>query len=224
MMKDIKKHKNAHSNIDSINKNIIDLLWKSLTLEGFNITFQETQCICDEVVPINTEKKLDQNVIYTANNLKRAWWFIIEELEKNNDLSFETVQKINAILGYDGIIHFSGQKRVLNVNIGGTSWKPLIPNDFDVRNDFYDILEDENRTETEKAIDLMLFLMKTQYFNDGNKRTAMLSCNYLLVKNCLGILNISPDQLHEFFALLINFYETNDSVKLKSFLYEKCIY
>ena len=106
--------------------------------------------------------------------------------------------------------------------MGGTSWKPEIPDENKVKENLAAIKEN-SVSITDEAITKMLYLMKTQFFNDGNKRTSMLLANKILISNGKGILNIPIELDVEFGELLINYYETNDMEKIKRFFYENCL-
>ena len=69
----------------------------------------------------------------------------------------------------------------------------------------------------------MCYLMRTQFFNDGNKRTSMLFANKILIENGKGIISVSVDQDVEFGNKILEFYETNDNTKLKKFIYDECL-
>lgn len=81
-----------------------------------------------------------------------------------------------------------------------------------------------NEIITDGAITLMCKLMKLQYFNDGNKRTAMLIANHEMIKNGKGIISIAKEFKEEFGEKLIAYYENEDKLeKLKQFIYGNCI-
>ena len=73
-----------------------------------------------------------------------------------------------------------------------------------------------------KAIQLILYIMKRQIFIDGNKRSAVIFSNHYLISKGLGIIVIPSDMDDEFKNLLILYYESNDDKKIKKFLLEKC--
>lgn len=50
----------------------------------------------------------------------------------------------------------------------------------------------------EKALDYMLFLVKNQLFNDGNKRIAMMIANKVLITHGCGILSVDQGHLELF--------------------------
>ena len=92
----------------------------------------------------------------------------------------------------------------------------------DVKNNINDILNENNATT--KAIKLMLYLMRSQIFWDGNKRTSMIVANKILISNGCGVITIKECDIKEFNTLLTEYYNTNNDEKLCLFLYEKCIF
>ena len=40
--------------------------------------------------------------------------------------------------------------------------------------------------------------MKTQIYNDGNKRTAVIFANHFMISNALGLIRIPYDKVQEF--------------------------
>ena len=69
----------------------------------------------------------------------------------------------------------------------------------------------------------MLWIMRTQIFRDGNKRVATIMANKVLIENGKGILSIPVKLDGVFKTMLVEYYETNEMDKLKSWLYENCI-
>ena len=55
---------------------------------------------------------------------------------------------------------------------------------------------------------MMLYLMRTQPFYDGNKRTAMIAANQIMIQNGKGIISIPIEQQVTFREMLIDFYDT----------------
>ena len=64
--------------------------------------------------------------------------------------------------------------------------------------------------------------MKTQIFNDGNKRTAVIFANHFLIANGGGPLVIPEACVPEFKRLLVEYYETDDDGAIAVFMKEKC--
>ena len=65
--------------------------------------------------------------------------------------------------------------------------------------------------------------MRQQMFLDGNKRTATLCANRILIENGAGLINVNVEHIEEFKTELIKYYETNEKDKIRDFLFEKCL-
>ena len=109
--------------------------------------------------------------IIAVNNLKHAWQFLLDNLDVPADYPY--ICQLNRIVGGDNLIINAGFIRKVPVSIGGTSWKPDIPIESQIKEEVANVLSVEEPTD--RAITLMLYLMRKQMFLDGNKRTAMLA-------------------------------------------------
>ena len=76
---------------------------------------------------------------------------------------------------------------------------------------------------TETAVRTMLALMWQQVFWDGNKRTATLFANALMMAKGCGILEIAEAKMPEFSEKLSAFYRSGDDSEVVYFLYHYCI-
>ena len=56
-----------------------------------------------------------------------------------------------------------------------------------------DLLNQKEKTKTEVAIEVMLYIMRRHMFIDGNKRVAMLFANKIMIDNGCGIITISQE-------------------------------
>lgn len=91
----------------------------------------------------------------------------------------------------------------------------------EVQEDINKILEIINPTD--RAIEYMLYGMRSQLFWDGNKRTSMIVANKIMIQNGVGIIKVSDNHLEEFNTLLSEFYTTNNKEKIKEFIFKNCI-
>lgn len=66
----------------------------------------------------------------------------------------------------------------------------------------------------------MYYIMRQQIFWDGNKRTAVLSANYILINAGAGIININENQLEEFNKLLSGYYESDQDTAIMQWTYD----
>lgn len=211
-------------------RQLIDSIWKSTGIEGLGTTFPTTEAIIENL-PVKTTR----DEVYFVCNMKRAWEFLFDTLNYPTNLSL--LRELNSIT-MENLAHPSmiGRLRNIPVHIGGTTWVPDMPHEGviieNIKN-ITQILDDKvlkNLTKIEKAdvcidaaLNLFCFIARSQMFIDGNKRMAQLISNKILIENDIGILSIPQDKLLEFKDLLIDFYESNDNNKLKSFLKDNCI-
>ena len=198
-------------NIFVAKRNIVDSIWKSANLEGIAVTYPQIETIF-QGLGIQNMKVKDINAIV---NLKHSWEFILENIEYLVDLNY--ICKINQLIGEANVNPFPG-----DVSMGGTDWKPEIPDKEKVNDSLNKILESGN-SATEKAINLMLYLMRSQLFYDGNKRTSMMTANQVMIQNGAGIISVPIKQQEKFLELLVKFYETNDTSGIKELIYNHCI-
>lgn len=197
-------------NIFVAKRNIVDSIWKSANLEGIAVTYPQTETIF-QGLGIQNMKVKDINAIV---NLKHSWEFILENIKYPIDLNY--ICKINQLIGEANVNPFPG------LSMGGTDWKPEIPDKEKVNDSLNKILESEN-SATEKAINLMLYLMRSQLFYDGNKRTSMMVANQVMIQNGAGIISVPIKYQEEFLELLVKFYETNNMDEIKELIYNHCI-
>ena len=205
-------------NIFIAKRNIVDYIWKSANLEGINVTYLETQVIYDGGV-VNG---LTVDNIIAINNLKYAWQFILESENLSCDFKFLTyLHKLTCdklVLNQD-----LGKLRTTPVNIGGTNWKPQFPIESQIIEELEMLLKQNQKTKTEIAIEVMLWIMRRQMFIDGNKRVGMLFANKIMIDNGCGIITISQKDQPTFFEKLIRYYETGDNTDLKEWIYDTSI-
>ncbi len=212
-MKD-KYNMTLEQNIFVAKRNIVDYIWKSAHLEGIDVTFPEIQKIYDG----GNVGRLRVDEIITINNLKHAWQFILSTIEQ--EIDFRYLCSIHALVG-SNIVESAGNLRTGNVKIGGTQWKPSLPDKENFQNALDNMKQIENPTE--RAIEIMAYTMKSQLFWDGNKRSAMLLANHEMIKNGVGVITIPIDKKEKFGEELIKYYETDDIKELKQFIYDDCI-
>lgn len=202
-------------NIFLAKRNLIDNIYKSARLEGIAVTFPQTEAVFNGV----NVSSLSVGDVVAINNLKHAWQFVFDTMEyPQTDFAF--VCEVNRIIGA-GLYNNAGFLRGMPVSIGGTTWRPDLPVKADIIDDISEINKAENATK--KAIDLMLYIMRKQMFLDGNKRTAMICANRVLIENGAGLINIDVEHIEEFKTKLIRYYETNQKEEIQDFLFEKCL-
>lgn len=202
-------------NIFVAKRNIIDYIWKSARLEGLAVTYPDTEAIFNGMRAPNV--KVDE--IVAVNNLKHAWQFLLDNLDVPLDYNY--VCHLNKKVGGDNLIINAGYLRKVPVSIGGTSWKPDMPIESQIKEQMEEINQISDATD--RAIHMMLYLMRKQMFLDGNKRTSMLAGNQIMIANGCGIISVPIEYQSDFTEMLVRFYETNDPAEISSLVYENCI-
>ena len=114
-----------------------------------------------------------------------------------------------------------GEYRDRGVGITGTSYRPKLPSECDYDKELEEIMKIENPLD--RCITIFLWIQRNQMFLDGNKRVANLVANKEMIKNGLGILSVPVEKIGEYLTFLIEFYETNNSSKIKKWIYDNCI-
>ena len=203
-------------NILFAKRNIIDSIYKEAKLEGIGVTFPDTY----EIFNGRTVAGLSVDDTIKINNLKHAWEFVFETMEYPIDLRY--VCQLNTEIGR-GVVLNEGMLRTEDVAIGGTTWKPSIPVQTEIEDFFSRINENQSASVTDKAIETMLFIMRSQMFYDGNKRTAQLAANKIMIEGGAGVISIPVDCQVEFVHELIDYYESGDRSSITEFVYKNCV-
>jgi len=203
-------------NIFIAKRNIVDYIFKSAKLEGLSVTFPQTDTIVNHGY---IAEGMDLDSVLTINNLKNAWRFLLETLDE--PLNIPYLNHLNKQIGEGNLIYGAGKFRTMPVTIRGTAYIPEMPDAEKIEAELNALLEFENPIE--RAIELMLYLMRGQFFIDGNKRTATLVANKEMIQSGQGIISIPVELLLTFFEKLVHFYETNEKDSIKEFIYNHCI-
>ena len=199
-------------NIFWAKRNIVDTIYKNARLEGINVTFPQTEAIINGGIINN----LPINDVEKVLGMKQAWEFIINTIDL--PVTYSYICEVHKMCAVDVPVSLRGKPRNVPVNIGGTTWKPQFPIESQLQEELSEILKIENQTDC--ALSIMFWLMRKQIFLDGNKRTAMLIANKILISNGCGIIAIQEQDLETFGKKLIKFYETNDMTDVKDFVYK----
>ena len=203
-------------NLDFARANMKSLIYDQAILEGISTTFPDTEAIIDNGKVNNMSTEDVMKII----NLKHAWEFILDKDIILSPTNYYVSQYIAKLIN-EGFYFEGGRIRQIPVNIGGSTYKPPLPIENVVREEISNIINSTS-DDIDKAIDLTLFVMKTQVFIDGNKRTAIIFANHYLISKGKGLLAVPFELVPEFKKLLIAYYEDNDTESIKLFLKEKC--
>lgn len=204
------------NNIDFARKHLADTIYKQAILEGVATTLSDTESII-EGGKVNDMSSED---IMKVVNLKHAWEFILNKNVILSKTDYSILCTINKLVE-EGFYYSTGILRSTPVKIGGTTWTPDIPIESDIKEDLRNILE-ANQDDLEKAIKLLLYVVKKQMFIDGNKRTSVIFANHFLVSRGKGLIVIPAEKVEKYKNLLIKYYETDDSKEIEKFIIDNC--
>ena len=202
-------------NVFLAKKVLVSSIYNSAKLEGINTTYPDTKTILDGAnVP---SLRLDE--INCILNLRDAWNFVLSNIDEAITLDF--ICKINSFVSRNESLEW-GVLRTGKVGINGVDYIPDIPNEAKIIADIKNIMEEKNITR--RSLVLMLYLMRTQVFWDGNKRTSMIVANKIMIENGCGVITIKEEYFKKFNSLLTEYYNTNKMESLLKFLYNNCIF
>ncbi|MCM1306870.1 MAG: Fic family protein [Bacteroides sp.] len=204
------------SNIDFARKRLADTIYKQAVLEGIATTYADTKTILEG----GKVNNMTADDVLKVVNLKRAWDFILNKNVVLTPTNFAVLCEINKLVE-EGFYYSAGKLRTVPVSIGGTAWKPSLPIEADIKDAINAILA-LSADDADRAIELLLYVMKSQIFIDGNKRTAVIFANHYLISRGEGLIVIPNDRVDEYKKLLIDYYEGNDNISIKRFLKTQC--
>ncbi|MDQ0157403.1 Fic family protein [Robertmurraya andreesenii] len=200
-----------------LKKSIVALVHSASRLENVNTTFPQTKTIVEGM----SVSGVPMDDIQVILNLKNAYQYVWK-LPQTSEFNLELACKINSFISYNESLEW-GVLRTGNVGIHGVDYTPAVPVESEIRAAIEEI-RNCNMSETYKALKYMYFAMRAQLFWDGNKRTAIVSANTIMMLNGTGIININEKQLEHWNSLLSEFYESNLDDKIIQWTYENCIH
>lgn len=203
-------------NLDFARANMKANIYDQAVLEGVGTTYPQTEEIIDNGKVTGMTAEDVQKIL----NLKHAWEFILDNDIIQVETGYQILCKI-ASLVIEGFYTDGGRIRSVPVKIGGTDYIPPIPIEIVVIENLERILNSK-KSIIDRAIELCLYIMKTQAFIDGNKRTAVIFANHYLVGHGNGILVIPEKKVPEFKKLLVDYYEGRGSKLIREFLKNEC--
>ena len=201
----------------------IDLSWKSGEIEGNTYTLLETEVLI-KYKELAEGKKQDDAIMLL--NHKDALDFIIAEPDYLKPLTIRRIEDIHSILIKNLGVERSIRKR--GVGVGGTEYKPLSVEQqiVEVMQEMCDLV---NATDNifERALLLLVLLSYIQPFNDGNKRTARIISNAILMESGYCPLSYRSVKASDYKKAMLLFYEKNNITEFKKIFmsqYEYAVY
>ena len=203
-------------NLDFARANMKANIYDQAVLEGVATTFPQTEDIIENGIVSGMTATDVQKIL----NLKHAWEFILDKDVLSYGTDYYILCHIAKLVN-EGFYSDGGRIRGVPVTIGGTSYIPPLPIETIVKENIEKILSDD-ADAVEVAIRLCLYCMKTQIFNDGNKRAAVIFANHFMITKGQGLLVIPESHVPEFKRLLVAYYEDRDHGEIAEFMRSKC--
>jgi len=202
-------------NLDFARRNLVGSIYKQAILEGVATTYSDTE----DIINGGIVRNMTADDIGKVVNLKHAWEFIMNKSVITYPSNYAILCQINALVE-EGYSYTAGRIRSIPVSIGGSSYIPPLPFEDQVKQKINDL--NKIPDVVDRAIEALLYIMKRQIFLDGNKRTAVLFANHILISNGKGLVVIPAEKVNEYKELLVHYYETDEKGKIKDFLINEC--
>ncbi|NLR62235.1 cell filamentation protein Fic [Chitinophaga polysaccharea] len=195
----------------------IDLSWKSSQIEGNTYSLLETERLLKEKETAEGKPKDDATMLL---NHKEALNFIIEHPDYVVPLTTSRLEDIHSILTRD--LGVNRNIRSGRVGITGTNYRPL-DNEHQIREALDDMCKLINAKENvfEKALLALVLLSYIQAFADGNKRTARIISNAILIAHQYCPLSFRTVDSVDYKKAMLIFYEQNNISAFKKIFIEQ---
>ena len=203
-------------NLDFARMNMKLSIYEQAVLEGVATSFPQTEDIIENGKVDGVTASDVQKIL----NLKHAWEFILDKDVFQVKSDYSILCHIAKLVN-EGFFASGGRIRGVPVTIGDTSYVPPLPIETVVIENILEIIN-RNDEPINFAIEICLYCMKTQIFNDGNKRASVIFANHYLISKAGGLLVIPENHVSEFKKLLIGYYENKDNGEIKAFLKQNC--
>lgn len=184
----------------------IDLSWKSSQIEGNTYSLLETERLLKEQETASGKTK-DEAIMLL--NHKAALDFLSEQKNYLKPLAIPGIEDVHGLLIKDLDIDRNIRKR--RVGISGTNYKPP-DNEFLINEALNDMckLINERINIFEKALLALLLISYIQPFADGNKRTARIISNAILMSHHYCPVSFRTVDPVEYKKAMLIFYEINN--------------
>ncbi len=195
----------------------VDLSWKSSQIEGNTYSLLETERLLREKQTASGKTK-DEAVMLL--NHKEALDFVLENPDYLKKITVRRIEDIHAILTKE--LGIGGGIRTRRVGITGTNYRPL-DNEFQIREALEDSCALINGKENvfEKALLTIVLLSYIQPFADGNKRTARIAGNAILLAWGYCPLSFRTVDSVDYKKAMLLFYEQNNIAAFKQIFIEQ---
>ncbi len=198
----------------------VDLSWKSSQIEGNTYSLLETERLLKDKQTASGKTK--EEAIMLLNH-KDALDFVLDVPDYLKELSVHRIEDIHSILTKE--LEVDRNIRHRRVGITGTNYRPL-DNEFQIREALEDTCTLVNGKDNvfEKALLTLVLLSYIQAFVDGNKRTARITSNGILIANGYCPISFRTVDSIDYKKAMIMFYEQNNIAAFKKIFTEQFLF
>lgn len=198
----------------------VDLSWKSSQIEGNTYSLLETERLLKDKQTASGKTK--EEAIMLLNH-KDALDFVLDAPDYLQELTVHRIEDIHSILTKE--LNVDRNIRHRRVGITGTNYRPL-DNEFQIREALEDTCALVNGKESvfEKALLTLVLLSYIQAFTDGNKRTARITSNAILIANGYCPISFRTVDSIDYKKAMLMFYEQNNIAAFKKIFIDQFIF
>ena len=198
----------------------VDLSWKSSQIEGNTYSLLETERLLKDKQTASGKTK--EEAIMLLNH-KDALDFVLDVPDYLKELSVHRIEDIHSILTKE--LGVDRNIRHRRVGITGTNYRPL-DNEFQIREALEDTCTLVNGKDNvfEKALLTLVLLSYIQAFVDGNKRTARITSNAILIANGYCPVSFRTVDSIDYKKAMLMFYEQNNIAAFKKIFIEQFLF
>jgi Fic family protein len=189
----------------------IDLSWKSSQIEGNTYSLLETERLLKEKE--TAAGKTKEEAVMLLNH-KDAIDFIIQNPDYLNPLTVRGIEDIHSILVKELAVERNIRKR--RIGISGTNYRPL-DNEYQIMEAMQSacFVINTKGNVFEKALLALVLISYIQPFMDGNKRTARIVSNAILINEKHCPLSFRTVDSIDYKKAMLLFYEQNNISNVK---------
>lgn len=198
----------------------VDLSWKSSQIEGNTYSLLETERLLKDKQTASGKTK--EEAIMLLNH-KDALDFVLDVPDYLKELSVHRIENFHSILTKE--LEVDRNIRHRRVGITGTNYRPL-DNEFQIREALEDTCTLVNGKDNvfEKALLTLVLLSYIQAFVDGNKRTARITSNAVLIANGYCPISFRTVDSIDYKKAMLMFYEQNNIAAFKKIFIEQFLF
>ena len=198
----------------------VDLSWKSSQIEGNTYSLLETERLLKDKQTASGKTK--EEAIMLLNH-KDALDFVLDVPDYLKELSVHRIEDIHSILTKE--LGVDRNIRHRRVGITGTNYRPL-DNEFQIREALEDTCTLVNGKDNvfEKVLLTLVLLSYIQAFVDGNKRTARITSNAILIANGYCPISFRTVDSIDYKKAMLMFYEQNNIAAFKKIFIEQFLF